>query len=104
MKTILTAKNYMKKYGLFTALLFLLVGTSMAATTDTTFATVYQTVRDWSTGTLGRLLALSAFLIGMGIGLVKQSAMAVVLGIAFALILAYGPTVIEGIFGFAVAL
>lgn len=103
MKTMLNLKNYTKKYGLFTALLFLLVGTSMATTTDTTFATVYNTVRDWSQGTLGRLLALSAFLIGMGIGLVKQSAMAVVLGVAFALILRYGPDVIEGIFGFAVA-
>jgi conjugal transfer pilus assembly protein TraA len=94
----------LRKYGLTATLAAVAVGTSVAGTgsTDTTFDSIYNTIKAWAEGSLGKTLAVAAFLIGMGIGLVKQSAMAVVLGVAFALILAYGPTVIEAIFSFAV--
>ncbi len=75
--------------------------TTTGAAADTTFNDILSTINAWASGTLGRLFAISAFVIGMGIGLMRQSAMAVVLGLAFALILAYGPSTIESIFTFA---
>lgn len=84
------------------ALLVAVASTSALAGTDTTFDTVYAEIRGWAEGSLGKLLAVSAFLIGMGIGLVRQSAMAVVLGLAFALIFAFGPGIIDNIVTFAV--
>ena len=76
-------------------------GTVMAGT-DTTFDSIYTTVEAWAEGSLGKLFAVSAFIIGMGIGLVKQSAMAIVLGLAFALIMFYGPGIIANIVTFAI--
>lgn len=90
-----------KTYAAPLALALVLTGTAMAGT-DNTFNSIYTTVKGWATGSLGKLLAVSAFLIGMGIGLVKQSAMAIVLGLAFALILFYGPGIMESIVTFAV--
>lgn len=74
---------------------------SASGSNDATFSSITNTVNDWATGSLGKLLAISAFIIGMGVGLVRQSAIAVVVGLAFAIILAYGPGVISGIFTFA---
>ncbi|MEY2161461.1 TraA family conjugative transfer protein [Rhodanobacter sp. FW106-PBR-LB-2-11] len=92
-----------KNYGLLFALVALLTGTAFAGTTTGTtgFGTMLTTVTDWANGDLGKLLAVSAFLIGMGMGIVKQSMIAIALGIGFALALAYGPALITGIFTFA---
>lgn len=81
-----------------------LVAASGAAVagTDTTFDTVYTTLSNWATGSLGKLFAVAAFIIGMGIGLVRQSAMAIVLGLAFALIMFYGPGIIDNLVTFAI--
>jgi len=94
-------KNALKKYGT-TALLLAVASGSAVAGTDATFDAVYQTIRGWATGSLGKLFAVAAFIIGMGIGLVKQSAMAIVLGLAFALIMFYGPGIIDSLVTFAV--
>ena len=53
----------------------------------------------WSQGTLGRTLALGMFVVGIAAGIVRQSVMAAVAGIAGALVLNYGPTVIDSVFG-----
>lgn len=66
------------------------------------FGSMFDTIVGWTEGFLGKLLAIGAFLIGMGMGIVKQSIVAVALGIAFALTLAYGPAIITGVFSFAV--
>lgn len=97
----MNTKNALKKYGLSTALLLVASGSAVAGA-DTTFTAVYTTVSGWATGSLGKLFAVAAFIIGMGIGLVKQSAMAIVLGLAFALIMFYGPGIIDTLVSFAV--
>lgn len=61
------------------------------------FNAVYDMLADWATGTLGKIIALSALIVGIGLGLVRQSVIAAVIGIAMALVLNFGPTVIEGI-------
>lgn len=93
--------SLLKTYGLTTAALVLASGSALAGT-DSTFDSIYALVKAWAEGSLGKLFAVAAFVIGMGIGLVKQSAMAIVLGLAFALIMFYGPGIMESIVSFAV--
>ena len=105
MKLISNIRTAGKKFGLPMLASMMVAGSAMATANgsgDATFNSILTQVEGWATGSLGKLLAISAFIIGMGMGLVRQSAMAVVLGIAFALILGYGPTVITNIFNFAV--
>jgi conjugal transfer pilus assembly protein TraA len=52
---------------------------------------------EWSQGSLGIIIAVAALLVGLSIGVVKQSMMAVVLGLGIAIALYYGPTVITGL-------
>lgn len=82
--------------------LALVSSAAVAGTGGTEFDAMYTMVRDWTEGTLGKLLAVAAFLIGMGMGIVKQSIIAIVLGIGFALALAYAPGIIDAVFTFAV--
>ena len=94
-------KNVAKKYAAPMALALVVAGSATAGT-DTTFDSIYNQIRGWAEGSLGKLLAVGAFLIGMGMGIVRQSAMAVVLGLVFALIFAFGPGIIDNIVTFAV--
>lgn len=61
------------------------------------FGTVYTTLQGWFQGTLGKIIALSSMGVGMAIGVVKQSIMAVVSGIGSGLGIYYGPNVIESL-------
>lgn len=90
------ALNSLKKFGLPAAVALVTIG-SAAAGTDTTFDAIYNTIKGWVEGSLGKLMAVAAFAIGMGVGLVRQSVIAVVIGLAFALIFAYGPGIMESI-------
>ena len=45
----------------------------------------------------GRIIALGALIVGIAFGLVRQSVVAAVIGISMAIVLQYGPDVIEGI-------
>ncbi len=75
-------------------------GAALATTsTDTDFSSVVTLLTNWSQGTLGRVIALSMFVVGIAAGIVRQSVMAAVAGIAGALVMNYGPTVIDSIFG-----
>lgn len=61
------------------------------------FTAVYEMLEGWATGTLGKIIALSALIVGIGFGLVRQSVIAAVIGISMALVLNFGPSVISGI-------
>lgn len=103
-KAMKTSKHLVQRYGLLTCLLTLLTGAAFATGTGggtSQFGDMLTTITGWATGDLGKLLAVSAFLIGIGMGIVRQSIIAIALGIGFALCLAYGPEIITGIFTFA---
>ena len=68
-----------------------------AATGGSEFSEIWDLIEGWSQGFLGRILALGALIVGIAFGLVRQSVIAAVVGIAMAIVLQYGPTVIEGI-------
>ncbi len=98
----------MKKFLLFLVLGMVLVlpQVALAGSTGSTggtsgggqeFATIYNLIKEWMEGTLGTILALAAFTVGLGMGVVRQSIMAVVLGIAMAITAHYGPDVIENV-------
>lgn len=94
--------NNLAKAALPTTALLALSASAVAGTGGTEFDAMFAMIKGWTEGTLGKLLAVSAFLIGMGMGIVKQSIMAIVLGIGFALALAYAPGIIEAVFTFAI--
>ena len=61
------------------------------------FTEVYDQLTAWSNGILGKVLGIAALLVGLGVGVIKQSVIAAVVGIAMALTAAFGPGVIDGI-------
>ncbi len=70
---------------------------TLAGTTGTEFKNIYTKVKDWSTGYLGRLLALCTFIIGLGASIMRQTLFPALTGIGVALVVSLGPALIEGI-------
>jgi conjugal transfer pilus assembly protein TraA len=69
----------------------------MAGTGGTEFDNIYTLLSGWTQGTLGKIIALAMFLVGLSAGIINQSISAVVVGIGGALALFYGPTIITGV-------
>jgi conjugal transfer pilus assembly protein TraA len=74
-----------------------LVPEAMAGTGGTEFDDIYTLLVGWTQGTLGKIIALGMFMVGLSAGIVNQSIVSVVIGIGGALALYYGPTVINGV-------
>lgn len=72
---------------------------ALAGTADTEFQPLYQKFIDWVSGYLGKTLAVAALIGGLFIGIVKQSPLPAIAGIAAAIFAAYGPLVIQGLIG-----
>ena len=70
---------------------------AMAGTSGTEFLGLYNLVKGWSEGYLGRVLAIAAFLTGAIVGFAKSTAMPALVGIIFAVLFAIGPGIIDGI-------
>ncbi len=88
--------------GIFAVILIaavLVPGLALAGTADTEFQPLYQKFLDWVSGYLGKTLAVGALIGGLFIGIIRQSPLPAVAGIAAAVFAAYGPIVIEGLIG-----
>ena len=59
------------------------------------FDTVWTTLKAWTTGSLGRVIAGSMILVGIIGGIARQSIMAFAIGIAGGMGLTYAPEIIE---------
>lgn len=70
---------------------------AMAGTGGTEFDDIYTLLVGWTQGTLGKIIALGMFMVGLSAGIVNQSIVSVVIGIGGALALYYSPTVISGV-------
>ena len=79
------------------ALLTLIAGLAMAGTTGPEFQAMYTLVTGWANGFLGKTMAIAAFVFGAGYGVAKQTIVPAALGIVFALVMAVGPGIIDGI-------
>ena len=76
-----------------------LSGVALATAADTDFSAVVTQLTNWTDGSLGKVLALAIFVVGMAAGVIRQSLMAAVAGIAGAMVLSYGPAIITNVFG-----
>lgn len=87
----------MKKTFVTAAVLVAASGVALAGG-DLTFDLISGQLTEWAQGSLGKVVAIAMFIVGLGAGIVKQSVMAIVAGIGAAIILNYGPGVINGMF------
>lgn len=70
----------------------------------TEFTQVYDQLTGWANGTLGKVLGVAALLVGLGVGVIKQSVIAAVVGVAVALTAGFGPGVIDGVISTGLAI
>lgn len=87
----------MNRAGIAATTLAVTAGPALAGTSGTEFQGLYNLVKGWSEGYLGRTLAIAAFLVGAIIGFAKSTAMPALVGIIFAVLFAIGPGIIDGI-------
>lgn len=106
MKNVLKGMNVTKRHRaslLLMAISICYFGVSSAsrANTSTTNDAAFKNGYNWMDsvihGGLGTLLASACFIIALIIGIAKQSAMVVVGGVIFALLIAFGPDMVTGI-------
>lgn len=92
--------NTQKKAQLFLSLIVLAVvmGTMAYAGTDATFDGWVTQMTDWMEGSLGKGVAIAFVLVGIVMGVVRQSLMAFAVGVGAALGLNYAPTIISTMF------
>ncbi len=90
-----TARNL--KMAMLLALVASVPMQAMAGAGGGEFTEVYDQLTGWSNGILGKVLGVAALLVGLGVGVIKQSVMAAVVGIAVALTAGFGPGVIDGV-------
>ena len=74
---------------------FFMMASAHAGTTGLEFKDTYDLVAGWATGYLGKIFAISAFLIGCGFSAARQNPMPAVFGLVLALIIGFGPALIE---------
>lgn len=94
MKLMMQSSNKQLVLGLG---LFLAAGAVVAGTTGTEFLSLYNLIFGWTTGYLGKAIAIGAFLIGAFAGFAKSTIMPALIGLGFALLFAIGPGIIDGI-------
>jgi conjugal transfer pilus assembly protein TraA len=70
---------------------------TLAGTGGTEFTTAYTTITTWLQGDLGRLIAASLLIVGLIMGVVRQSIMAAVPAIACGLVATVAPTIISAV-------
>jgi len=93
---MLTRFNVSKRDLLMAALLIGACGIAMSATTGSEFQGLFNRLSDWTSGFLGRSLSFAAFLVGLGLGMARGSALPAVVGIVVALMTSVAPGVING--------
>ena len=80
--------------GLFAGATAVYAGVGGTTPGGSEFDDIWTLIQGWSQGVL---IALGALIVGIAFGLVRQSVVAAVIGISMAIVLQYGPDVIEGI-------
>jgi conjugal transfer pilus assembly protein TraA len=90
-------QKLMLRAGVFTTTMAMSMPFAFAGTSGSEFGVLYNLVKGWTTGLLGRTLAIAAFLVGAIVGFAKSNAMPALIGIVFALLFAVAPGIIDGI-------
>ncbi len=79
------------------AMLALFSFNAFAGTAGTEFSGIVTQLLNWAQGSLGKAIAIAAFIVGAGMGLARGSAVPALIGIVVALFMAYIPGVINNI-------
>ena len=89
-----------KRSAIAAAAVLTLAGAAVAGTATGTndFSDVANKLRVWMEGSLGKTFAIGSLAVGLAIGVVKQSVMSVVTGVAVALSASVGPGVLVNLF------
>lgn len=90
-------KKLMLTVMLAAALTLFVVPTVLAGVTGAEFQDIYDLVKGWTSGYLGKLFSVAFFLVGIAMGMFRQSLAAVGLGVGAAIAVHYTPTIIESI-------
>ena len=75
----------------------ILMTRAKAGVTGTEFQATYDLIVGWAKGYLGKIFAVAAFLIGAGFSAARQNPMPAIFGLVLALIIGFGPALIESI-------
>ena len=77
--------------------LLAMLASAKAGVTGTEFQATYDLIVGWAKGYLGKIFAVAAFLIGAGFSAARQNPMPAIFGLVLALIIGFGPSLIESI-------
>ncbi|WP_425516850.1 TraA family conjugative transfer protein [Photorhabdus caribbeanensis] len=83
--------------GLMAVVFLIMPDQAHAGTGGTAFDDVWTTLKDWTQGTLGRIVAGAMILVGIVAGIARQSLMAFAIGIGGGMGLYNSPTIVESI-------
>ena len=97
-KPLLGLALFMKKHHLLVLFGMALATGLVMAGADSTFSGPLATMQGWLQGSMGKLFAIGALAVGLGIGIVQQSVMSVAVGTGISLAASAGPTVLGAIF------
>lgn len=84
-------------FAVIAAMLLLMMNNAMAGGGGDEFNEVWDTLEDWTTGSLGKIIAGAMILVGIIGGVARQSLMAFAIGIAGAMGLNYAPDIISAV-------
>lgn len=98
----MTGQTFTKKHFAYSViaaivLMVLCIGAVHAGAGGSEFEDVWMTLKDWSQGTLGRIIAGAMILVGLVGGIVRQSLLALALGIGGGLGVYNAPGIIESL-------
>ncbi len=77
--------------------LIVMMTAANAGTTGLEFKALYEQIMGWAKGYLGKIFAVAAFLIGAGFSAARQSPMPAIFGLVLALVIGFGPALIESV-------
>lgn len=78
-------------------IVLVLLEPAFAGTDGNEFQPIYEKVRGWVNGYLGKLLALFAFLVGLFYGAIKQNFIVALGGVGIAIMIAVMPALMESL-------
>lgn len=91
-------KSVAWQWGLVFFLTFVVcLASTHAGTTGNEFQDTYDLIMGWAKGYLGKIFAVASFLIGCGFSAARQNPMPAIFGLVLALIIGFGPSLLEKI-------
>ncbi len=94
-----TENNLMKmKFALSLVVMAVVFSAFASAGTDTTFDSWVTQMTDWLEGSLGKGVSIAFVIVGIVIGIMRQSLMAFAVGVGAALGMNYTPDIINSMF------